>query len=383
MSVWDSLRGSRAAEGLATQLASGEVAHSWLLQGPAGAGKRPAALAMAAALNCLEEPNVGCGGCSACLRILRRRFPDVHHVVPEGPLIPVDTIREQVIAEATRSAFEGRYKVFVIEEADRMNQSAQNALLKTLEEPQPETVFILLTDREQDVLETIRSRCRIFRLEPVDEQTITALLEQEGASGQEAILSARLSEGNLEEARALAFDEARRERRKQWLGMARRLVAPVDALDAAAEILAEARDATKAWEVQQKAEVIELAEAFGEGRGSAGARNALVKRHRRELRRAEGQILAEALTTLASFYRDVLATRRGGDESVTNLDLLPEIKRWAEATFGDAELLRAVERLIEARASLLKNANVPLAIEAALVEVARLLPPQARVGADA
>lgn len=383
MSVWQSLRGSRAAEVLASQIESGEVPHAWLLLGPAGAGKRPAAQAMAAALNCTVEPHKGCGECSVCLRILRRRFPDVHHIVPEGPLIPVDTIREQVIPEAARSPFEGTYKVFIIEEADRMNDPAQNSLLKTLEEPQPETVFILISSREEEVLETIRSRCRVFHLEPVDEQTIVQLLQREGSAADQALLAARVSEGDLERARTLAFEESATERRRLWLDLPRRMVSPVDALDAAAEVIAVAREVTKTLEKQQKLEISELAEAMGEGRGTAGARNALVKRHKRELRRAEEQVLAEALTTLASFYRDVLAVRNGGDEGITNLDVLPDLRRWAASEVEAMGLLRAVERCVEARAALLKNANVPLAIESTFVELVHLVPTQGAVGAGA
>jgi hypothetical protein len=155
----------------------------------------------------------------------------------------------------------------------------------------------------------------------------------------------------------------------------------MDALDAAAEIVATAREAAKALESHQRAEVIELAEALGEGRGTAGARNALAKRHRRELRRAEELVLAEALTTLGSFYRDVLAIRRGSEEGIANLDVLPELRRWVDGVVDDAGLVRAVERCVEARAALLKNANVALTVEAALVELARLVPVEARAAA--
>lgn len=383
MTVWASVAGSRAAEALAEQVSGGEVTHAWLLLGPVGSGKRPSAVAVAAALNCSVQPNIGCGDCSVCLRVLRRRFPDVHHIVPEGPLIPVDVIRDQVIPEASRSAFEGRTKVFVIEEADRMNDPAQNALLKTLEEPQPDTVFILISDREEELLETIRSRCRVMRMEPVDEQTVVDVLKKEGAAPQDALLAARLSEGNLERARAIAFEDAVVERRRLWIGLPARLISPVDALDAAAEVVTEAREAAKMREDQQKLEIEELADAMGEGRGTAGARNALIKRHKREMRRVEEEVLAEALSCIASFYRDVLAVRKGGEEGITNLDLLPELRRWADSEVRDLELLRAAERCVEARASLLKNANVALTIESALVEVARCVPSQTRAGSHA
>lgn len=381
MSLWKAVEGSRAAGALAKQIESGEVPHAWLLMGPAGSGKRPAAVAMAAALNCDEEPGVGCGRCSTCLRIGRHRHPDVHHIVPEGPLIPVDVIRETVIPEANRSPFEGHRKVFIIEEAERMNPAAQNALLKTLEEPQPDTVFILISDDEEELLDTIRSRCRVFRMEPVPEERVVELLEGEGAPAEVAILAARIAEGDLERARSLAFEDDAMARRHTWIGIPRRLAAPVDAQDVAAEIVEEARAAVKAFEKLQKPEVEELAEAMGEKRGTAQARNALATRHKRELRRLEEEMLGESLQSLGSFYRDVLAARAGGEEGITNLDQLEEIRRWASSDVSDVALVAAVERCVQARAALLKNANVPLAIEATLVELTRLVPAHARVGA--
>ena len=380
MSVWDGLTASRACAGLAAQVASGDISHAWLLAGPEGSGKRAAARALAAAINCEREPNRGCGGCSRCLRIARDRFPDVHHIAPEGPLIPVDTIRDAVLPEAARSAFEGDFKVFVIEEADRMNPAAQNALLKTLEEPHPGTIFVLLSAQDEEILETIRSRCRVVRLEPLDEDEIRAALEREGAPGATALLAARLAEGNLQRARALAFDDDALRRRGVWTSLPRRLTSPLDALDLAPELLVEARDAVKARERVQRQEVADLADALGEARGTASARNALARRHKRQLRRLEEEILGEALQTLGSFYRDVLALRRGGEEGITNIDLLDELRQWAAADVADADLVVAVERCVEARAALLKNANQTLQIEALLLDLARLAPPFARVG---
>jgi DNA polymerase III subunit delta' len=383
MTVWNGIDISRPIAALAAQIARTDVPHAWLFAGPSGSGKRPAAVAMAAALNCPVEPNVGCGRCSSCLRIARHRHPDVHHVVPEGPLIPVATIREQVIPEAYRSPFEGHRKVFVIEEAERMNPEAQNALLKTLEEPQPDTIFILISDRPEELLDTVRSRCRTIHLEPVPEMRIIELLDAEGAGEGEAMLAARLSDGDIELARAFALDEATRSRRRLWLSIPRRLATPLDALDAAAEIAAEAKDAVKVRERAQKAEIEELADAMGEGRGTAAVRNALLKRHKRELRRLEEEVLGESLYSLASFYRDVLALRRGGSEAVANTDVLEELQSWADAEVSDAALLRAIELCIATRTSLTTNANPALAIEATLVETATLVPPSARVGAEA
>jgi len=382
MTIWDRLHESATAEWIARVVSSDEVAHAWLLLGPPGSGKRLTAQAMAAALNCTIEPGAGCGECTTCLRTLRRRHPDVHHVVPEGPLIPVDVIRETVIPEAARSPFEGRRKVFIIEEADRMNDPAQNALLKTLEEPQPDTVFVLISDKEEDLLETIRSRCRVVRLEPVSEARIVAMLEAEEVAAADANLAAKLSDGDVERARAIALDESVAARRRLWTGIPGRLLSPVDALDAADEVLTQARSAVREREASQKTEVIELAEALGEGRGTAAARNALVKRHRRELRRVEEEVLGEALQSFASFFRDVLVLRSGGADSVVNVDLTEELALWAESPdVSDAALVRVMERCAEARAALGRNANQLLTLEATLLEIHKLAPAPLPAGA--
>jgi DNA polymerase-3 subunit delta' len=380
--VWDILQGSRAAQGLQAQMSSRPGAHAWLLLGPSGSGKKPAALAMAAALNCPVSPGIGCGECATCTRILRQRHPDVHHIVPEGPLIPVDVIREVVVPEAARSPFEGSRKTFIIEEAHRMNEPAQNALLKTLEEPHPDTVFILICGQEDELLETIRSRCRVVRLEPVSEQRIIELLIKYGTQEETAILAARLSEGDYERARAFATDDAARERRAVWAAIPARLVSSIDALDVATEVIDRAHVAVKELESAQKSEVVELADAMGEGRGTATARNALAKRHKRELKRLEEDVIGEAFQALASFYRDVLALRTGGAEAVTNLDLLAEIEAWAGAELPNGALLAAVERCLQVRPALARNANVPLQIEAALIDLVRLASPPSRVAAN-
>jgi DNA polymerase III subunit delta' len=373
MSVWEGLSG-RAVSGLQRQLAQGEISHAWLLSGPSGAGKGAVAEAMAAALNCLDEPLCGCNQCSSCRRVLSRAHPDVHWVAPEGSVIAVDAIRDGVIPEATRSPFEGRYKVFVLEQAELMNEAAQSSLLKTLEEPQPDTVFILLSHDEEEILETIRSRCRIVRLEPTSEKHLVALLEREGAGAETALMAARLSEGDAGAARRWAFDASVAERRSLWLSIPRRLRAATDAIDAASEILDQARAAGAAQKRAHLQETRALADVIGEGRGTGSARGALALRHRREQRHAEEAVLGEALGTLAGFYRDVVAVRRGSS-SVANLDRVDELQEWAHTSVSDGALMSAVERLIDGRAALLSNANVLLALEAALAEVTRLTLP--------
>lgn len=375
MNVWDKLGESRVIKGLTHQMAGDEIAHAWLILGPGGSGKKAAAKAMAASLNCTTQPGIGCGTCSVCARIMRQRFPDVHHISPEGSIIAVDVIRENVIPEASRSPFEGRRKVFIIEEADLMNDSAQNAILKTLEEPQPDTIFILISSNEEEVLKTIMSRCRVVRLDPVPESRIVELLEDDGASPEIAVLAARLSSGDFDRACQLAEDEEAMARRRIWISIANRLQSPVEAMDVAAEILDQSRSAVKSREKHQKKEVDELADAMGESRGTAAARNSLAKRHKRELRRLEQDVFGEALDSLASFYRDVLAARRGSTETVANLDLLGDIEAWAASPVTDASLLRASEICVQTRGTFQHNANPPLQLESLLVQLAVLVPP--------
>ncbi|MDQ3985781.1 MAG: DNA polymerase III subunit delta' [Actinomycetota bacterium] len=373
MSVWATLGDSPGIEALQREVEIEGAGRSWLLAGPRGSGKRRAALAMAAALNCSQAPGRGCGECRSCARTLRLRHPDVHYVSPEGPIISVDVIREAIVPEAARSPFEASVKVFVIEEADRMNDSAQNALLKTLEEPRADTAFVLISDHEDELLETIRSRCLVVHLHPMPEERLVQSLVARGASAERAALAARASDGDPERAEALAFDEHVLERRRFWTSIPSRLRTSIEALDAAAEIVEEARAAVKERERAHKEEVVELAEALGEGRRTAAARQALAKRHRRELRRVEEEVLAEAMDFLASFYRDVVVTRTGAVDRVYNLDLQEELRAWADSELRDGGLLAGAERCIAARESLTRNANVPLAMEAALLDLVKLI----------
>jgi DNA polymerase III subunit delta' len=376
MTVWDDFPASRVLDGVRRQVSAPEPAHAWLLLGPRGSGKRTAATAIAAALDCRLEPGIGCGTCSDCARARRHRHPDVHYIVPEGLVIPVDVIREAVIPEADRPPFESPYKVFVVEEADRMNDAAQNALLKTLEEPLSDTVFILISDNEEELLDTLRSRCRIVHLEPVPEEHIVRVLEVEGVSSQLSVTAARVSEGDLQRARDIVAGPAH-ERRKRWVSLPLRLTSPSPALDAGAEVVAEARAAAKERERVHREEVVELAEAMGEGRGTAGARNALAKRHRRELKRVEEDVYGEALSYLASFYKDVVALRAGARTAVVNVDATEALEAWAGSPLTERALLAAAERCLAARASFAFNANQALAIEATLVDLTRLVPPPA------
>ncbi|MDQ3751502.1 MAG: DNA polymerase III subunit delta' [Actinomycetota bacterium] len=378
--VWDVLHLSRSLR-IPSSL---EAPHAWLLLGPTGSGKRATALAMGAAFNCPELPGTGCGVCSTCTRMITGRHPDLHLIAPEGQVISVDTIRTGVIPEAARSPFEGRRKVFVIEEAERMHPSAQNALLKTLEEPPEDTIIVLVCDQEDELLETVRSRCRVVHFQRVPGEAIRAILEAEGAESSIAGEAARIADGDINRARSFALEPETQSRHHTFAGIPERLTSSLEALDAAAEIVAEATLAVKERSEAQRQEVIDLAAAMGEGRGTASARATLAKRHKRELRHLENEVLNEALWTLGSWYRDVLAARRSAPEAIANLGLTPEVDRWAAAPEpDDKSLVAAIHCCAVTPGALARNANPSLAIEAALVELARFArPPTESISLD-
>jgi hypothetical protein len=191
-------------------------------------------------------------------------------------------------------------------------------------------------------------------------------------------LAARIADGDINRARSFALEPEAQSRHRSFAGVPARLTSSLEALDAAAEIVTEAATAVKERSEAQKQEVVELAAALGEGRGTASARASLAKRHKRELRRLENEVLNEALWTIASWYRDVLTARRGAPEAIANLDLTPDLGRWAVALEpDDRSLVAAIHRCATMPGALARNANPSLAIEATLVELARLAPPPA------
>jgi DNA polymerase-3 subunit delta' len=190
---------------LARMAAADTVPPSLLFTGPPGVGKLQAALTLAQALNCLERQGDACGECPACVRIGRGEHPDVGIVRPEGAgrQLKVDSVR-QIVSETPFRPFEGRRRVSVLVDADRMNATAANTLLKTLEEPPPWAVLILVTSNAAALLPTIWSRCQVYRFAPLAIDDLAKLLvERHAIEPERATLLASLSGGSLQKALAL------------------------------------------------------------------------------------------------------------------------------------------------------------------------------------
>jgi DNA polymerase-3 subunit delta' len=193
---------ARAIRFLHRALVTGRIAHAYLFSGPAGVGKRAAALAFAQALNCKvrdAECDDACGDCRVCRNIANGRHPDVQIIEPDGATIKIEQIRT-LEADAALVPYEAQWKVFILDGAERMTEQAANALLKTLEEPAKDTVFILLTSTVSALLPTIVSRCQSVTFSPLPHGQIEALLREKGMEASQARLIASLSRGSIERA---------------------------------------------------------------------------------------------------------------------------------------------------------------------------------------
>ena len=197
-----------------TAVSSDRVSHAYMLIGEAGLGKNALADAFSKMLLCERDPLHPCGVCHACKQVAAGTHPDVIHVTHEKPnTIGVDEIRDQLSAEVAIRPFSGKRRVFIVPDADKMSVQAQNATLKTIEEPPSYAVILLLCSREDALLETIRSRCVKLRLRPVpDRELLSWLRSLEGVTEEQAELAAGFARGKPGKAREMALSEAFRER---------------------------------------------------------------------------------------------------------------------------------------------------------------------------
>lgn len=297
----------------------GTLPPSLIFAGPDGVGKRMAATALAQAMNCLAPAGTdSCGACASCKRIARGVHADVLVIVPgETGSIKVDQVREAIERAAYRP-FEGRRRVVIIDDADEILVEAQNALLKTLEEPPPASVFVLVTSRPDVLLPTVRSRCqrlRFGRLAPGEVATV--LMQAHGYSETDAHAAASLSDGSV--GRALEGGSE----------------SFVDARDAAAQLL---EGAATSDDPRRR---LESAKALtGAGRGAT-----------------DRDELARRLRALSSILRDLGLLLSGGDErGLANADLRPLLDRLQPSFDGD-RALRAFAAVDRALSALDRNAS--------------------------
>lgn len=381
--VWSQLVGQEpAVEVLSTAAeaahagAPGGMTHAWLITGPPGSGRSVAARTFAAALQCTE--GVGCGECPGCHTALAGTHADVRMVVPEGLSIPVKDMRT-VVQEAARKPTTGQWQIVIIEDADRLTEGASNALLKAIEEPTARTVFVLCapSDHPEDVLVTIRSRCRLVGLRTPPPSAIAAVLaERDGFDPATAEWAGSVCGGHIGRARRLASDENARARRDAVLAIPLGLRGQGDVFDHAEKLVAtaeaDAKEESDNRDEREQEEVRTAMGAGGTGKGVAGAKRSaeaavkrLAQQQKSRATRTRRDTLDLALIDLAGFYRDVLIVASGSGATLTHPDRAADVaaaaRRWsAEST------LRRLESVLRCREALNWNVKPRIAVEAML-----------------
>ena len=370
MSVWDQLAGQEAVVGQLQAAVAGGMTHAWLFTGPPGSGRSVAARAFAAALLC---ENGGCGVCPSCRQVRAGTHADLLLVRPEGLSYGVRQTRDLVLRAAGAPAG-GRWLVVLFEDADRCTEQAANALLKAIEEPAPRTVWLLCAPSAEDLVTTIRSRCRVVTLRvPPSEAVARVLVERDGIDHDRALAAARAAQGHVGRARRLVTDPSAAARRAAVLQVPVQATSLGPALGVAASLVKSAEDEAKSVTEQlDEPEREALRQAFGEGstgkgvakamRGVAGAMKDLEDRQKSRATRVKRDTLDGALLDLAAFYRDVLMVQYGADVELANADRLEDIRRLAAAGPPEATL-RRIEAIMRCRERLTLNVAPLLAVE--------------------
>ncbi|WP_194948717.1 DNA polymerase III subunit delta' [Actinomyces trachealis] len=356
-----------AANSLATS-------HAWLVTGPPGSGRSVAARAFAAALQCTGDVP-GCGRCKPCRDVMRGTHPDVIRLATERLIITMEEAKE-LIGEAQRRPWTGRWRVILVEDADRMAERTTNVLLKSIEEPPPQTVWILCTPSADDVLPTIRSRCRLVTLRvPAPDAVAKLLVRRDGADPEFAARAARASQSHIGLARHLALDEGAWERRRRLLLSPVSLRSVGDAVLAAADLVDNAEAESKATTAERDArERSELLRALGietDAKVPPAIRaqvRQLEEDQKRRAKRARTDVLDRAMIDLLSFYRDVLVTQMGADVERVNVDLSDTVDQVAHSTTPVQSLAR-IAAIEECRERLRTSAAPLLALEALMVQL--------------
>ena len=347
---------------------SQEMTHAWLFTGPPGSGRSNAALAFAAALVCKTG---GCTTCTDCTTALIGSHVDVELIKTEGLSIKIDEVRE-LITRASWSPAVGNYRVVVIEDADRLTESAANALLKAIEEPGLRTVWLLCAPSSTDVLPTIRSRTRSLVLRTPSIAAVAELLEKEKFSPAMSDFAARASQGHIGRARHLAKSEEARGRRQAILKISLIITDIASAFKAAQVLVAAAKaEAEEEAERRDGAEISALKEAWGQQgskltQGGSKAVKELEKEQKSRTTRMVRDYLDRALLDIATLYRDILLIQSNSLDSIINIDLISEMSKIAEATTPEATLAK-LEAIMGARTNLSHNAAPLLTIEALMV----------------
>ena len=332
------------------------------------------AIAFAGALLCNDG---GCGACQSCHLVQSGSHPDLEVVRTEGLSLKIDEVRE-IIARASWEPSSSRYRVVVLEDAERLTESAANALLKAIEEPGIRTIWLLCAPTVEDVLPTIRSRCRqIGLVTPTTEAVAELLIREEKVSESIAHFAARASQGHIGRARFLVREPESRARRDEVITMALSLSDVAGAMSGAARLMEiAAAEAESEASERDEAEREQLATALGVGAtgkapvGSSKALKDLEKEQKSRVTRATRDSIDRALLDISTAYRDLLTIHMGiaNERQLINEHLREAIeKRASSCTLTD--VMARWELVMTTRRTLKFNVAPLLALEALLLKV--------------
>ncbi|TQO23748.1 DNA polymerase III subunit delta' [Paramicrobacterium agarici] len=376
MSAWDDMTGQAGAVDVlrsAASASSSSMTHAWLITGPPGSGRSNIAYAFAAAL-LSGDPD---GDQQTIGQVESRTHPDLSILRTENVSYKIEEVR----AFATTSYYSpsvGRYRVMVIEDADRMTERTSNVLLKALEEPPERTVWVLCAPSDADMLPTIRSRVRTLRLSLPTVDDVAALLQvQLGVDAVTAERAARLAQSHIGMAKRLATDADALSRRERTLRTALAMRTVTDAVMAAAGMLEIAGDDAKAFTAERdEAERESVLRSLGVEPGKTvppalrSQLKALEDDQKRRATRSLRDGIDRILVDLLSLYRDITMVQLGRDAAIINREFTDDLRRAAESA-DPARTLHTMDAIQLARRRIAGNVAPALALEAALVTAIR------------
>jgi DNA polymerase III subunit delta' len=377
MSVWDGLTGQEEAVAALRSAAEspdggGTMTHSWLITGPPGSGRSNVAMAFAAAL-VSGDPDDD----RTLHQVEAGTHPDVAILTTQRVIITIDEIRT-LVTSSNYSPSVGRYRVVIVEDADRMTERTSNLLLKALEEPPERTVWILCAPSEADLIPTIRSRVRSVRLRvPGIESVADLIVARTGTDRALAMDAARQAQSHIGMAQRLATSVEARDRRRRTLETVLGVRSVGDAVMAAAELMSVADEDAKSITLERDQEERDAAlRSLGIEPGGTippALRSQIRVLEEDQKRRATRSLrdgLDRILVDVMSLYRDLLLLGLGAPAEPVNLAMQDALDR-ALPGVPPAAALEVLDAIALARKRIAANVAALLALEALLVTVAR------------
>ena len=377
MGVWDELTGqAEAIEVFTAAAAAGAtgsaMTHAWLITGPPGSGRSNLAYAFAAALLSRGPDDLD----ATERQVSARTHPDLGVLSTDRVIISIDEVRA-LVTSSQFSPSVGRFRVMIIEDADRMSERTSNVLLKALEEPPPRTVWILCAPSEADLIPTIRSRVRSVRLRvPSVDEVAELIARRDGVDIATATRAARESQSHIGMAHRLATNDEARERRVQTLQIALGISTVGDAVRAAGVLLdlagADAKAITEERDAEERDSALRSLGIEPGGTIPPALRSQLKTLEEDQKRRATRSLrdgLDRIMVDLLSLYRDILLLQLGATTEPINLSIHPELIAAGQRSTS-AQTLATMDAIAIARRRIDGNVSPALALEAMLISTA-------------